>query len=129
MAELVPGLCGTAETLAAADNTALALGSGDVPVYATPALVALVERAAVNALAPHLAPEETTVGIRIELSHTAATPPGMAVRAEAELTAVEGRRLTFRLAAFDAREQIGEGQHQRMLLRRDRFLAKLQEKG
>jgi len=129
MAELVPGLRGTAETLAAADNTALALGSGDVPVYATPALVALVERAAVNALAPHLAPGETTVGIRIELSHTAATPPGMAVRAEAELTAVEGRRLTFRLAAFDAREQIGEGQHQRVLLRRDRFLAKLQEKG
>jgi predicted thioesterase len=68
------------------------------------------------------------VGTRIELSHTAATPVGMEVRAEAELVAVEGRRLTFTVAAFDARERIGEGRHQRMLLTRDRFLAKVREK-
>jgi predicted thioesterase len=128
MAELVPGLTGSVRVTVAAAHTAAALGSGDLPVYGTPALVALLEQAAMNALAPHLTPEETTVGTRIELSHTAATPVGMEVRAEAELVAVEGRRLTFTVAAFDARERIGEGRHQRMLLTRDRFLAKVREK-
>jgi predicted thioesterase len=128
MAELVPGLCGTAEVLVAPENTAAALGSGDLPVFGTPALVALMEKAAVDALAGHLDPRETTVGARIEVAHTAATPLGMAVRAEAELVAVEGRKLTFTLAAFDAREKIGEGRHHRVLLSRDRFLAKLETK-
>lgn len=128
MAEPVPGLRGTAHALVSAENTAAALGSGDLPVFGTPALVALAERAAVNALAPHLAPDETTVGTWIEIAHTAATPLGLAVRAEAELTAVEGRKLTFTVVAFDAQEKIGEGRHTRMRLDRQRFLAKVEAK-
>jgi len=128
MAELVPGLTGSARLTVTPAHTAAALGSGDLPVYGTPALVALLEQAAVNALTPRLSPEETTVGIRMELSHTAATPVGMEVRAEAELVAVEGRKLTFTVAAFDSRERIGEGRHQRMLVSRDRFLARIRSK-
>lgn len=128
MTALAPGLRGTATATVTADNTAAALGSGDVPVYGTPALVALMENAAVNAVAGHLDPHETTVGIWIEVTHLAATPIGHGVRAEAELVAVEGRTLRFVLSAFDLREKIGEGRHHRALLSRDRFLAKLESK-
>jgi predicted thioesterase len=127
MATLAPGLRGTATGSVAADNTAIALGSGDVPVYGTPALVALMEKAAVCALGDRLGPDETTVGTWIEVNHLAATPVGLEVRAEAELVAVEGRQLSFVLTAFDSRQKIGEGRHHRALLSRERFLAKLQE--
>lgn len=106
-------------------NTALALGSGDVPVFGTPALVALMEQAAVAALAGGVEPGETTVGTWLEVAHLAATPVGAAVRAEAELVAVEGRKLVFALVAYDDRQKIGEGRHQRMRVARDRFLGKL----
>ncbi len=125
MTALAPGLRGTATVSVTAGNTAVALGSGDVPVYGTPALVALMEKAAVNALATHLEPSETTVGTWIEVSHLAATPVGLEVRAEAELIAVEGRKLSFLVTAFDSRRKIGEGRHHRALLSRERFLAKL----
>jgi fluoroacetyl-CoA thioesterase len=119
------GARGVATAKVTAENTALALGSGDVPVFGTPALVALMEQAAVLALAGGLEPGETTVGTRLEIAHLAATPVGAAVRAEAELVAVEGRKLTFAVAAFDDRQKIGEGRHQRMRVARDRFLGKL----
>ncbi len=122
------GLRGTATIRVTAQNTAEALGSGDVPVYATPSLVALLETAAVNAVASHLSPGETTVGTWIEVTHLAATPVGMEVRAEATLSAVEGRRLTFTVVAHDAREKVGEGRHQRIVVARDRFLAKVADK-
>jgi fluoroacetyl-CoA thioesterase len=88
-------------------------------------MVALMEAAAVQALSGSLAEGETTVGTRIEASHLAATPLGAEVRAEAELTAVEGRKLIFRIVAHDQQQKIGEGLHQRMIVARDRFLAKL----
>jgi fluoroacetyl-CoA thioesterase len=125
MPEIVVGLRGQVVTRVTADQTAAALGSGDVPAFGTPALVALVEAAAVNALAGRLAPDETTVGTRLEVTHLAATPVGAEVRAEAALVAVEGRKLTFTVIAYDDRGTIGEGRHERMLLSRDRFLAKL----
>jgi predicted thioesterase len=106
-------------------NTALALGSGDVPVFATPALVALLEQAAVHALGGRLSAGETSVGTAIEIVHLAATPMGEVVRGEAELTRVEGRTLHFSLAAFDGRQKVGEGRHTRVIVLRDRFLAKL----
>ncbi len=118
------GLRGTAKMRVAPPQTAEALGSGDVPVYATPCLVALLETAAVNAVAGHLGPGETTVGTWIEVTHLAATPVGMEVLAEATLTAVEGRKLTFAVVAHDACEKVGEGRHHRMIVARDRFLAK-----
>ena len=122
------GLRGATTVRVTAQNTAEALGSGDVPVFATPSLVALLETAAVNAVASHLGPGETTVGTWIEVTHLAATPVGMEVRAEATLSAVEGRRLTFSVVAHDAREKVGEGRHQRIVVARKRFLAKVADK-
>jgi fluoroacetyl-CoA thioesterase len=109
------------------DKTAEAWGSGDVPVCGTPSLVALLETAAVNAVAGRLAPGETTVGTWIEVSHLAATPVGVDVSAEAELAAIEGRKLTFTVVAHDNRTKIGECRHQRMIVSRDRFLAKVRD--
>ncbi len=122
------GLRGTATIQVTARETAEALGSGDVPVYATPSLVALLETAAVNTVAGHLGPGETTVGTWIEVAHLAATPVGMEVHAEAVLTAVDGRKLTFAIVAQDACEKVGEGRHERMIIARDRFLAKVARK-
>lgn len=121
---LLPGLTGTASGEVTSANTAIALGSGDVPVFATPALAGLMEAAAVDALLDALDAEQTTVGVQLELQHLAATPLGMTVRAEARLMTVEGRRLTFRVSATDEVEQIGVGMHQRVIVDRDRFMSR-----
>ena len=120
------GLRGWATMRVTQDKTAEAWGSGDVPVYRTPSLVSLLETAAVNAVAETLGPGETSVGTWIEVSHLAATPVGANVSAEAELVEIEGRKLTFTVVAHDDRTKIGEGRHQRMIVARDRFLAKVQ---
>jgi fluoroacetyl-CoA thioesterase len=122
------GLRGRAALRVTADQTAERLGSGDLPVLGTPALAALCEAAAVNALGGHLAAGETTVGTRIELSHSAPTPVGVEVVAEAELVAVEGRTLRFAATAFDSREKIGDCRHERVIVARDRFLGRLEGK-
>lgn len=126
--DLEIGARGRAVTRVTPDKTAEALGSGDVPVYGTPSLVALLETAAVNALAGKLGPGETTVGTWIEISHLAATPVGADVSAEAELVGIEGRKLSFTVVAHDNRTKIGEGRHHRMIVARDRFLAGVQAK-
>lgn len=122
------GLCGEATTVVDDHNTAMALGSGSVPVFATPAMAALVEEAAVKAVSEVLGEDQTTVGVYLELQHLAATPVGLTVRAEAKLVNVEGRRLTFRVTAYDDVEQIGIGSHQRMLVDISRFLSRTQTK-
>jgi predicted thioesterase len=122
------GLCGEASVVVDEHNTALALGSGSVPVFATPAMAALVEAAAVQAVAEVLGEDQTTVGVYLDLQHLAATPVGLTVRAEAKLVNVEGRRLTFRVTAYDDVEQIGIGSHQRMLVETSRFLGRTQKK-
>jgi predicted thioesterase len=122
------GLCAEVTTVVDGSNTAEALGSGTVPVFATPAMAALVEAAAVKAVAGVLSGEQTTVGVYLDLQHLAATPLGLTVRAEAKLVQVEGRRLTFRVTAYDDVEQIGIGTHQRMLVDTDRFLARTRAK-
>ena len=122
------GLTGTAQTTVTEANTALALGSGQVPVYATPALVALLEEAAVNALKPLLEAGKTSVGTRVDVSHLAATPIGMIVRAQATLSKVDGRRLVFDVVAHDEVERIAEGLHERVVVDEQRFLARVQEK-
>ncbi len=128
MGELRIGLRGRATLRVGPTHTAEAWGSGDVPVYGTPSLVALLETAAVNAVAARLEPGETTVGTWLEVSHLAPTPVGAEVWAEAELIAIEGRKLIFTVAAFDPHEKIGECRHHRMIVSRDRFLAKVQGK-
>jgi predicted thioesterase len=122
------GLCGEASVVVDDTNTAEALGSGSVPVFATPAMAALVEAAAVQAVAEHLGEDQTTVGVYLDLQHLAATPVGLTVRAEAKLVQVEGRRLTFRVTAYDDVEQIGIGSHQRMLVDTQRFLSRTESK-
>ncbi|HRJ43568.1 MAG TPA: hotdog domain-containing protein, partial [Caldilineaceae bacterium] len=96
---LTPGLTGEASTTVDHTNTAAALGSGLVPVYGTPALIALLELAAVHAVADYLPPGATSVGTHLDVRHLAATPIGMRVRAQATLTEVGGRRLTFAVEA------------------------------
>ena len=122
------GMKGRAETVVTRDNTAQAVGSGLVPVFATPYMIALMENAAVNAVQAQLAPDEGTVGTHLDVTHDAATPIGMNVWAEAEVTAVEGRKITFAVAAYDEAEQIGGGVHERFVIRTERFLAKAQGK-
>ena len=129
MPELTPGLAAELEHLVTDDDTASRWGSGLVPVFSTPALVGLMESAAVQALSGHLAPGQTTVGAHIDVRHLAATPVGMRVRARAELTAVDGRKLTFKVQAWDAVELIGEADHERFVIDEAKFVAKVGAKG
>ncbi|WP_244083171.1 thioesterase family protein [Desulforhabdus sp. TSK] len=124
-AKLEIGMRGTAGGQVDPGNTAIAMGSGEVEVFATPAVVALMEAAAVQCLQGHLAPGETSVGIRMEMTHTAATPVGMKVRAEAVLEKIEGRLLSFEVTAFDAVEKIGEGKHERAVVQKERFVSRV----
>jgi fluoroacetyl-CoA thioesterase len=118
------GARGTATMQVTPENTAEAWGSGDVPVFGTPSLVALLETAAVNALKGHLESGETSVGTWIDISHLAASPVGVVVSAEAVLTGVDGRKLTFAIVAHDPRQKVGEGRHHRVIVSRQRFLEK-----
>ena len=123
------GARGCAETTVTEQNTALAMGSGLLPVFATPAMAALLEAAAVNACQAGLEEGQGTVGTHLDISHDAATPVGMTVRAEAEVTAVDGRAVTFAVRAFDEAGQIGGGTHQRFVIDNERFLSKVQKRG
>jgi fluoroacetyl-CoA thioesterase len=98
------------------------------PVFATAQMIAFVEWTCVAALAPYIAPHQRTVGTRVEMSHTAATPIGMEVTAEIELIEIDGRRLRFKVLCRDASEPIGEGFHERMIVDHDRFMARLARK-
>lgn len=122
------GMKGRAEAAVTPDNTAQAVGSGLVPVFATPWMIALMENAAVQAVQGALSADEGTVGTRLDVTHDAATPVGMRVWAEAEVTAVEGRKLTFAVTAFDEAGRIGGGTHQRFIIKPERFLARTQAK-
>ncbi len=128
MEEIVPGLVGQTELLVREENTARHLGSGNVDVLATPEMIRLMEKAAVAAV-DHLLPNGyRTVGVGMDVRHLAATPVGMSVRAQAELTAVEGRRLTFRVEADDEVERIGEGEHERVIVDPGRFEERVEAK-
>ena len=107
---------------------ASAIGSGSIDVLSTPSLVALLETAACEAIASRLPPDQTTVGVRLDVRHLAATPPGVDVRAHAELIEVDGRRLVFRVEAFDPQDKIGEGTHERALVDPRRLLARVNAK-
>jgi len=106
-------------------NTARTMGSGDMDVFATPALVALMEKAAASLAAEGLTRESSTVGSMIDISHLKPTAVGDTVTARAELTAIDGRKLTFRVEASDSGGLIGEGEHIRYVVDRERFMEKL----
>lgn len=120
------GRKGRIETVVGEMDTASAWGSGLLPVFSTPRLVALMEGAACRALEGALEEGGTTVGVRIDIKHTAATPLGMRVWAEAEITQVDGRALTFAVEAFDEKGSIGHAQHERFIIDADRFMKKVE---
>jgi fluoroacetyl-CoA thioesterase len=125
---ITPGLTGTAELVVAPDHTAPFVGSGRIPVLATPVMINLIEAAALKAV-EHLLPEgHQSLGIHLDISHTAATPVGLRVTATAQVTAVEGRTITFRVEARDEREPIGGGTHRRVVVSVARFDERVQRK-
>lgn len=126
--EITVGLKGQAATLVEREDTAQEVGSGSLLVYATPCMVALMEGAACDAIAACLPEDKTSVGTMLNISHLAATPVGLEVRAEAEVTAVEGSKLTFTISAYDEAGLIGEGTHQRVIVSTQRFLDKAYDK-
>lgn len=106
-------------------NSAKTMGSGDMDVFATPSMVALMENAAMMAVASALPEGSATVGTQINTSHIKASPIGATITASAELTEVDGRKLTFAVKAWDEKGVIGEGVHTRFVVDRERFLSKL----
>lgn len=119
---------GTAALTVTDEVTAAAVGSGMLPVFATPSMIALMEKAAAESVAPQLDAGMTTVGTKLDVAHTAATPVGMTVRAETELTEIDGRRLIFIVRAFDELGEIGSGTHERFIVNAEKFLAKAEAK-
>ncbi len=126
--EITVGMKGIAESFVDREDTAKEVGSGDLLVYATPCMVALMEGAACEAIAGALKETETTVGTMLNIEHIAATPVGLEVRAEAEVTAVEGRVITFSVTAFDESGEIGKGTHKRVIVNSQKFLDKVYAK-
>ncbi len=122
------GLKGRAETVVSDSNTAQAACSGALPVFGTPFLCALMEEAAWKSIAPHLEAGQSTVGTRLNISHDSATPVGIKVWAESEVTAVDGKRLVLKVFAYDEKGLIGQGTHERFVITDDRFLAKTAKK-
>ena len=126
--EITVGMKGEAGSTVEQEDTALEVGSGALLVYATPCMVALMEGAACEAIAEALPEEKTSVGIELNISHLSATPVGLEVRAEAEVTAVEGSVITFAVTAYDEAGKIGEGTHKRAIVSTQRFLDKTYSK-
>ena len=125
---LKTGITGSAAVRVTTENTALAMGSGELQVFATPALAALVEKACWQSVAAELPPGSGTVGTRLDLRHTAPTPVGMVVRCECELTAVEDRRLVFAARMMDEKGEVGSAVHERFIVDNARFQQKANAK-
>ena len=121
---LVPGLKGSASVRVIHENTAAVVGSGSLEVFATPMMIALMENAALNTVKPFLAEGEATVGTEISVTHNAPTPIGETVTAEAELIAVDRRKLQIQVQARVGDEIIGKGTHTRFIINEERFLQK-----
>lgn len=126
--EITIGMKGTAETSVERQDTAYEVGSSDLLVYATPCMVALMEGAACEAILPALPEGKTSVGTLLNITHIAATPVGMDVRAEAEVIEVDGNSVTFQVTAFDESGKIGEGIHKRAIITSQKFLDKVYSK-
>ena len=122
--EIIVGMKGEASTLVEREDTAAEVGSGSLLVYATPCMVALMEGAACEAINGALTEDQSSVGISLNIEHLSATPVGLEVRAEAEVTAVEGKIITFAITAYDEAGKIGEGTHKRCVISSQKFLDK-----
>ncbi len=110
------GIKGKEETIVCDENSAVVMGSGTLKVFATPSMAALMEKTAWKSVVPYLEEGQCTVGTKLNLSHTASTPIGMKVYCESELTAVEGRKLVFKITAMDECGEIGSCEHERFIV-------------
>lgn len=126
--EITVGMKGEVSTLVEKEDTAAEVGSGSLLVYATPCMVALMEGAACEAIAECMTGDKTSVGTELNIAHISATPVGLEVRAEAEVTAVEGKVITFQITAYDEAGKIGEGTHKRVIINSQKFLDKTYSK-
>ena len=126
--EITVGMKGEASTLVEREDTAAEVGSGYLLVYATPCMVALMEGAACEAIADCLSDSQTTVGTMLNIEHISATPVGLEVRAEATVTEVAGKVITFEVKAFDEAGEIGRGTHKRVIVNSQKFLEKAYNK-
>ena len=122
------GIKGTAAVKADNSNTAKTMGSGSLDVFATPAMVALMEKSAVNAVADYLGEGETTVGTYLGIEHISATPVGMEITAVSEVTEVNGREIVFSVEASDNAGVIGKGTHKRFIVNSEKFMNKTNSK-
>ena len=122
------GIKGYAELTVNEANSARAMGSGALDVLATPAMIALMEKAAWTSVQPFLADGEGTVGTLMNITHDAPTPLGMKVHCESELIEADGRKLKFTVTAFDEKGCIGKGTHERFIIKSEKFQAKANEK-
>ena len=123
--KLQRGMTGEAVTTVTHENTAAAIGAGGVEVFGTPMLIALMENASWKAVADALDEGYVTVGTHVTISHLAATPLGQQVQASAELIEIDERRLIFNVVAYDERQKVGEGQHERTIVNLERFLGRI----
>jgi len=128
LSKLTVGLSGTARCLVTPERMAPLMGSGGAPVFASPAMVALMEAAAVDCVEKHLPQGHQSLGTYLDVHHVAATPEGLSVTATARLSGADGRKLTFELEAHDGVEIIGKGTHIRVVVDTARFLARLAQK-
>lgn len=126
--EITVGMKAEVATLVEREDTAKEVGSGDLLVYATPCMVAMMEGAACEAIAEALGENQTTVGTALNIEHISATPVGLEVRAEAVVTAVEGKVISFEVKAFDETGEIGHGTHKRVIVNSQKFLEKAYNK-
>jgi fluoroacetyl-CoA thioesterase len=123
---LKPGLTYTLEKIVTADDTASKYGSGLIEVYATPAMIALMEKTSMELVLPFLSEGQNTVGTEVNIKHIKATPVGGKIHCTARLTEVDGRRLVFEVGASDAEGKIGSGTHTRYVIDTEKFMSKLQ---
>ena len=126
--DITVGMKGEVSSLVEREDTAAEVGSGSLLVYATPCMVALMEGAACEAIEAALNDTKTTVGTELNIQHLSATPVGLEVRAEATVTAVDGKVITFEVKAFDEAGEIGKGTHKRVIVPTQKFLEKAYNK-
>lgn len=126
--EIKTGIKGNTSLTVTEAMSAKELGSGLLPVYSTPSLVALMENTCSNSMLDYMDEGWGTVGISLDIQHTAATPIGMTVRAESELVEVDGRKLTFEVHAYDECGEIGHGKHERFIINNEKFMSRVNAK-
>ena len=128
MTEIKIGTTFKSCSIVSSEQLACTVGSGNLEVLSTPMMIALIENAAMNCIAPFLSDDESSVGTAVNVSHIAATPPGVMIYANAEILSVDGKKIEFKVEAFDSKDKISEGTHTRFVIQKERFMQKVNSK-